>query len=156
MLFAALQSWRSLDEVFVDVLAEMCGICAAGAGIVAQYNIVVVELPEHFQAIEDALPLGIDALGLNIGCVALVRFIVHSLSSSGISTYTGIECGERESITFGCLVWRKRFTFIVIEKKRVGRLPREFFALRCHKGNGPFYINASQLNGGYSQSNKPP
>jgi hypothetical protein len=86
MLFVALRSWRSLDEAFVDELAEMCGICAAGAGIVGRCNIAVVELPEHFQAIEDALPLGIDALGWNIRLCLLVRFIVHSLSSSDIST----------------------------------------------------------------------
>jgi hypothetical protein len=43
------------------------GGIGAAAGIVARCSIVVVELPEHFQAIEDALPRGIDALGWNIG-----------------------------------------------------------------------------------------
>jgi hypothetical protein len=82
--------------------AERCGICAVGPGaaadIVARCSIVVVELPEHFQAIEDALPRGIDALDWNIGLCCAVRFIVHSLSPRAFRHGQGGNCGERERI----------------------------------------------------------
>ena len=78
MLSAVPQSWRSLGAMDVEY-AERCGICAVGPGavadIAARCSIVVVELPEHFEAIGDALPRGIDALGWNIGlcCVGEVH-----------------------------------------------------------------------------------
>ena len=53
------------------MMADTCEICEAGfgppAGIAVLCSTFVVELLVHFQAIEDALPRGIDALGCNIG-----------------------------------------------------------------------------------------
>jgi hypothetical protein len=127
-------------------MTEEGEVSAAGTGdgvyIVVQCSIVVVELPEHVQAIEDALPRGIGALGLDIrlwfGGEVHGAFI--RLAPRVNRHVQGLEfCGKASPH-----VLNERATvieqFTIMVEKVCGKLPLEFFAPRRHEDNSPFYL----------------